>query len=155
MCLDTSVFQSNILPLDLFPNSFSPLFHFFFQLSANCGFIPAKETGILTSINDKLQCCCRIESIHSIRPGTATGVIREHVSVGFLPRQFPDGIFRSSIYFKCAYAVGLDSLWQNLSVCGGGGIKRRKRTERQRPGKCVFLLSIIPYTYWKSVSYKA
>lgn len=75
-----------------FRTPFLPLF-IFFQLSANYGFIPAKETGFLTSINDKLQRCCRIESIHSIRPVQQPALLGSMLLLVFFQDSSPMAFF--------------------------------------------------------------
>lgn len=55
-------FPEPMLPLDLFPGvalRLSLLFWRGRELYTNSGFIPTEETGVPTSINDKLQYCCR------------------------------------------------------------------------------------------------
>lgn len=88
----------------------------FFQLSTNCGFIPTKETGLLTSIYDKLQYHGWTRKL-SIRISIATKVIREHIWGFPLPNQCPKDILCSFSYFEHSYITSLNLFWQNFSVC--------------------------------------
>lgn len=75
-----------MLPPGLFPGTASSafvLFHFQRELSSNSGFFPTKGTGLLTSINGKLQYFCWTNKL-SITLSAATRVIREHMYVFFV-----------------------------------------------------------------------
>lgn len=85
----------------------------------SCGSIPTKETGLLASINDKLQYYCWTRRL-SIGISAAIRVIREHSCVFFVfsptLSQCPKSVFCSFSYFECNCTTGLNLFWQKLCV---------------------------------------